>query len=336
MSRLAVIPVLTLIASFSSFAVAVEPATQPAPQTGAFKITFTHRSPQSARPKLIDRLAEKDIGPEYDFSDQPFFIYVPTDYSPDKPPGIVVYMTGDGATKAPSTIQPILNTRHLIFIIAKKPQLSLGEETGLSIDAVYNLKARYIIDSRRIFLMGSGWIEDVGLATPDIFAGDVWIWNTGYWRTFPINATQVYRGIGHPPSAPMLSLAKHRPHVFGFETDNYNDGIRSLIPGAMTHDGFEHMLKAVIAPDDIGYPNLKPQWFGNMLDMLESVTLAPSKSTTRTADTATAAATLLNLAHAYEAAGKTDLARQKLELLIRKYPSDPSAAKARDLLSQMP
>src|ERR1700683_3644784 len=120
MIRVAFSLVFTLLASFSSFAAAAEPATQPAPQTGAFETTFTHRSPQSGRPELIDRLAEKDIGPEYDLSQQPFFIYVPPDYSPDKPLGIVVYMTGDGATKAPSTIQPILNTRHLIFIMAKK------------------------------------------------------------------------------------------------------------------------------------------------------------------------------------------------------------------------
>ena len=332
MIRLAVGLVCTLLAPFAVAAT----STQPAPQTGAFEITFTNRCPQSARAKLIDRLAEKDIGPEYDLSKQPFVVYVPPDYSSDKPVGIVVYMTSDGATQTPATLQPVLDKRHLIFIMARMPNLTLGEETGLSIDAVFSLKDRYAIDDRRVFLMGSGWIEEVGLATPDVFAGDVWIWNTGYWRTFPINATQFYRGIGHSPSDRMLGLAKQRPHVFGFETDNYNDGIRSLIPGVMTHDGFEHMFKAVIAGDDISYPNLNPAWFQNMLDMLESVSLAPSKSTTRPADPGTAAAAMLNLANAYLAAGRTDLARQKLELLIQKYPNAPAAAKAKDLLSQLP
>ena len=283
----------------------------------------------SARAKLIDRLAEKDIGSEYDLSQQPFAVYVPADYSSDKPLGVVVYMSNDGAAQTPTTLQPVLDKRHLIFIMAKTSNLSLGEETGLAIDAVYNLKSRYAIDDRRVFLMGSGWIEDVALAVPDIFAGDVWIWNTGYWHNIPINRTEYCKAIGHPPSDRMLALAKHRPHVFGFETDNYNDGIRSLIPGVMTRDGFEHMFKAVIAGDDISYPNLKAEWFQNMLDMLESVSLAPSKSSTRPVDPGVAAATLLNLAKAYLDAGKPDMARQKLDQLIRKYPNDPSADKAR-------
>lgn len=330
------IAVSLIFAMLAPLAAAAEPSTQPVAQTGAFEITFTNRSPQSAREKLLGRFGDPGIGPDYDLSHQPFLVYVPADFSSDKPLGIVVYTTADGATQTPETLQPVLDKRHLIFIIAKSSQLSVGAEAGLSIDAVYNLKARYPIDDRRVFLMGTSWIEYVGLATPDIFAGDVWIWNTFYWRSFPINRTQIYAAMGGPPSDRMLELAKHRPHVFGFETDNYNDGIRSLIPGVMTHDGFEHMFKAVIAADDISYPNLKPQWFGNMLDMLESVTLAPSKSTTRPTDPGIAATSLFNLAQAYQAAGRTDLAREKLELLIQKYPNDPAAAKAKDLLSQMP
>jgi len=311
------------------------PSTQPtAPQTGEFETTFTDRSPLSARPKLMDRLAEKDIGPEYVLTEQPFMVYVPENYSPDKPVGIVVYMNSDGATAAPATIESLLQRRHLIFIIAKKGSLSLGEETGLSIDAVYNLKKRYRIDDRRVFLMGQGWIEYAALATPDVFAGDVWIWNTGYWKTFPINRAQLYSGIGHPPSPEMLTRAKLRPHVFGFETDNYNDGVRSLVPGQMTRDGFEHMFKAVIAGDDVAYPALKSDWFGKMLDMLESVSM--QKPSTRPADAGPSAASLLELASAYLSAGKSDLARQKLKLLIRKYPNDPAAYRAKILLSQIP
>src|SRR5208282_2248674 len=171
MIRFVVSLVCALIASLTS---AAEPSTQPAAQTGAFEIAFTNRSPMSARAKLVDRLAEKDIGPEYDLSHQPFVVYVPADYSGDKPLGVVVFMSKDGPTQTPITLQPVLDKRHLIFIMAKTSNLSLGEETGLAIDAVYNLKSRYAIDDRRVFLMGSGWIEDAALAVPDIFAGDVW------------------------------------------------------------------------------------------------------------------------------------------------------------------
>jgi hypothetical protein len=312
------------------------PATQPSEKTGAFEITFTDRSPLSQRSKLWDRLADKDVGPEYDLEKQSFVIYVPRDFSKDKPLGLVVYLSNDAASQTPVTLQPLLEKRRLIFIMAEKANLSLYEETGLSIDAVYNLKRRYPIDDRRSFLMGTGWIEDAGMATPDIFAGDVWIWNTGYWHDVPVGRNLFYRAVGHAPSQEMLTLAKHRPHVFGFETDNYNDGVRSRLPGAMTRDGFEDMLTAVIPGDDIGYPNLKSEWFGKMLDMLEAVSMAaPPKAATRASPAGAGAETMLKLAQAYIAAGKSDKAAQKLEMLIQEYPNDPAAEKAKALLQQI-
>ncbi len=223
--------------------------------------------------------------------------------------------------------------------MAKKSNLSIGEECGLSIDAIYNLKRRYPIDDNRIFLMGMGWIESVGLATPDIFAGDVWIWYTGYWRSFPLGGNRYFKPIGHPPSDEMLPLAKRRPHVFGFETDNYNDGIRSKIPGVMTDSGFQYMMTTVIPADDVSYPNLNPQWFGKMLDMLESVTLtAKARAATQPSPetaSASAAQSMLNLAQAYLSAGKPDLAQRKLQSLIEEYPDGPLTEKARAMLKQI-
>jgi len=84
------------------------------------------------------------------------------------------------------------------------------------------------------------------------------------------------------------------------------------------------MLKAVIAPDDIGYPNLKPQWFGNMLDMLESVTLAhqnpPRARLTRHGCRDPAQSGTCLRGRRQDGSGQAEA-----ELLIRKYPTDPSA-----------
>src|ERR1700689_3084887 len=110
------------------------PATQPDQKTGTFEITFTDRSPLSERSKLWDRLADKDVGPEYDLQSQPFMVYVPGDLSQEKPLGLGVYMSYDAARQTPATLQPILDKRRLIFIVAEKGNLSLLEETGLSID----------------------------------------------------------------------------------------------------------------------------------------------------------------------------------------------------------
>jgi len=186
--------------------------------------------------------------------------------------------------------------------------------------------------------MGHDWAEFVGLASPDIFMGGVYIWNIGYWRNIPLpdGSGRYYIGYNRPPMASLVTLDKKRVQIMGYETDNYNDGIRSLCPSAMKHDGFEHVFPVVVTGDDASWPNINPEWFGKMLDLLESVKPMEMHSTTRPAtDVPDTADRMLQLAQAYISSGRTDLAQSKLETLIQTYPNDPAAAKAKDLLSEI-
>ena len=227
---------MTLFASFVPAQTTIPdagPSTQPTVgRIGEYEVYFNDRSPGNTYAHVNARLADTDNGPDYNLVTKPFMVYVPGDYTKSTPMGIVLYASKEAGDVTPPTLHRVCDKRHLIFIVAKSPNLTLAEELGLSIDAVHNLKRLYTVDPKRVFLMGYDWTEFVGLASPDIFMGGVYIWNIGYWRNIPLpdGSGRYYIGYNRPPMASLVTLDKERVQIMGYETDNYNDGIRSLCP----------------------------------------------------------------------------------------------------------
>jgi len=322
-------------------------ATQPAAaaRTGEFTTTFSERSPLSAYSKLPGRLnaPASEIGADYDLSKVKFSVYVPADYDASKPMGLVVYLNESNTEALPKPIEPALDQHRLIFIIPDKTQLSPCETMGLSLDAAYNIGRQYKIDPRRVYLMGqTGYVEAAGLCGPDVFTGAVYIWFIGYFHSIPVGGNRYYASTVNPPPADMLEWAKSRVQILGFEEDVMNDGMKSRIPPTMQHDGFDHVFKELMLPNQIGYPNFDPVLFEKIMTELESVPLDKIRlpAIHQVAADAPAAAVsepdrLLKMAQAYINAGAIELARGKLNAIIEQYPNDPAAQKARDLLTQI-
>jgi len=324
------------------------PITQPvaAPQTGEFTTTFTERSSQSAYSKLPNRLnaTASEIGADYDLSKVKFSVYVPADYDASKPMGLVVYINDNNTDAFPKSIEPALDQHHLIFIIPGKAQPSPCETMGLSLDGVYNIERQYKVDPRRIYLMGqTGYVEATGLCGADVFTGAVYIWYIGYFHTIPVGGNSFYAPTVHPPPANMLDWAKSRVQILGFEEDVMNDGLKSRIPPTMQHDGFDHVFKELMLPNQIGYPNFDPVLFEKIITDLETVPLDKVRlpsirqigATSQPAVVISEPDRLLKLAQAYINAGAFELARGKLNAIIQQYPNDPAAQKAQDLLTQI-
>jgi hypothetical protein len=107
---------------------------------------------------------------------------------------------------------------------------------------------------------------------------------------------------------------------------------RAEVASSMRSDGFENVISAPVGHDQI----LEADWFRQTLQQLESVESHPvTTHPSPAAPPPDEPTRLLHLAQAYMSAGATDRAREKLNLLIQKYPDDPAAATARELLSQL-
>ncbi|MGD0388749.1 MAG: hypothetical protein ABSC42_07330 [Tepidisphaeraceae bacterium] len=307
------------------------PTTLPA-KTGAFEITFTQRSPGSEYSKLLERTgASKDeLGPDYKLADEPFVAYVPPDYDGSKPFGVVVQSFQDGSPDIFEAWRPVLDEHHLMMFATKKDHLPFGANTGVCLDAVYNLRQSYNIDPTRVYLFGlSKYIEPVGLSTGDVFTGGIYAWWCDYYAQVGTMAPLV----NYKPSGPLLRLAKTHVQVLAFHDDADQDDFRKAMAGAMRSDGFDHVALAPVGHDEL----LSAQWFDKMLKLVESVKAPPpTMAAAATSQPAPdAPLQLLHLAQAYLNSGFPDRARDKLNLLIQKYPNDPAAAKARELLGQL-
>jgi hypothetical protein len=307
------------------------PTTLPS-KTGAFEITFTKRSPLSEYSKLLERTgASKDeLGPDYKLADEPFVAYVPPDYDGSKPFGVVVQSFQDGSPDVFETWRPVLDEHHLIMVATKKDHLPFGTNTGVCLDAVYNLRQSYNVDPTRVYLFGlSKYIEPVGLSTGDVFTGGIYAWWCDYYAQVGTTAPLV----NYKPSAAVLRPAKTHMQVLAFHEEAGQDSYHAAMSAAMKSDGFDHVAVAPVGHDEL----LTADWFDKMLKLVESV--KASQPTTATAAASQPVVDepvrLLHLAQAYISSGMPDRARDKLNLLIQKYPNDPAAAKARELLGQI-
>jgi FimV-like protein len=310
------------------------PSTQPA-KTGEFDITLTQRSPESDYEKLVARigLPKEKLGPDYDLSQEPLVIYVPTKYDPKNPPGLIVQIFQDGSPNIYEPLRPILDEQNLIMIATHKDHRPVLNAVGLCFDAVYNLKQAYAIDSSRVYFIGLGQTEEpIGWCTGELFVGDVYIGWVGWNR--PLSGNPPLFEVNPPPA--LMRQAKQHMQILAFPAEqNSPDNIywQKTVAGTMRSDGFDHVLVAPVGHDQI----LRPEWFRQTLQQLHSVksnaTVAHAAATKPS--TINEPERLLNLAQAYISSGAKDMARTKLNQIIEKYPNDPAAKKAQALLDEL-
>jgi hypothetical protein len=311
------------------------PTTQPA-KTGAFDITFTQRSPDTEYSKLVERigLPKETLGTDYDLSQEPLTAYVPGAYDPKKPIGLIMQIWQDGSPEIYQGFRPALDDLYFMMIATKKDHRPELNGVGICLDAIFNVRKTYDVDPTRIYFFGLGQTEEpIGWSTGDVVTGDLYCWWVGYNK--PIGTNQPLFQVNPPPR--LMNLVKSHMQILGFPSEDTSPGASvwwRMVADRMENDGFDY-----VKVEPVSHAQLNgPDWFKARIQQLELVKVqppgapaaagsqpAPSDEPTR----------LLHLAQAYLSSGMTDKAKEKLNLLIQKYPTDPAAAKAKELLSQI-
>lgn len=312
-------------------------------QRGQFEIFFTERSPLSAKKDLLTRLARKDPGSDYDLSGQLFVVYVPKDYVSSVPHGVIVWLNYKDTDATPTPLHPILDRSHTIFVVSKSSGQEDWIRAGLALDAIHNLKKIYTIDEARTYLFAITQPEQtigqkMGLACADAFAGFVYIFNQRYFRPIPIpgNPGMTYAVSFSRPGSVLFNQARTRRHIL-IGDPKVADTTR-LIFKSYQQDGFKqaHYVEATI--DDMHYPNLTAGWFEKTMELLDAPTEAPAPASApvpATRPSLSEAQRMLNLSKSYISAGNYPGARSRLQELVNRFPDDPAAKEARQLLEQI-
>lgn len=114
-------------------------------------------------------------------------LYVPASYDPERPPGLLVYVSPSDSGEPPESWQAVLDAANLVWIGANKS----GNRTRVARRATYAMVAPavvardYRIDSSRVYISGfSGGGRVASMIAPDyphVFRGALYICGVNPW-----------------------------------------------------------------------------------------------------------------------------------------------------------
>lgn len=164
-------------------------------RTGAFRATFTGRSPLSKiadiHKRMLGRPSPKPLQ-EYDLAKESFEVVVPGDYIEKNAHGLFVWVSSGDKGDMPGNYAQVLAKHKLIWIGANGSGNARDPiaRFGLSLDAVHNMKTLYKLDANRIYISGvsgGGRITSrMGIVYPDVFAGGFPIVGCDHYKSLPV------------------------------------------------------------------------------------------------------------------------------------------------------
>lgn len=210
-----------------------------------------------------DALAEQTI----DLAREKFDLYIPDGAPPPAGYGVLVFIAPWSGATRPHVWRAALDRHHLIFVAAQgsgNDRNVLDRRLPLALLAYENVRARFPIDARRVYVTGlsggSRVAEIAALAYPDVFRGAVL--NAG---ADPIDGNF---GMYKPPAALFRLFQRTRLVYITGDQD---------VDNARQDDVSQASMRAACVLDldtefalGLGHEALDPQSFGRALDALEA------------------------------------------------------------------
>ncbi len=215
---------LVLVLSMLGAATAEEVLDEP--QTGFFELSFTPL-------ELLGSQSMQDASGILDDDDElSWQLFVPEDYDPVRPAGVMVYVSPTKKGGPPRVWTDLLGENNLIWIGANHSgnRVALGKRMFLAMLAPKIVAARYAINVDRIYISGfSGGGKTAGFimaAKPDLFRGGIYIGGAEMW------------GSNEPP--PQLDIIRQNYHVFLTGTEDFNERLTRRVYAAYKSAGVEN------------------------------------------------------------------------------------------------
>lgn len=153
-----------------------------AARTGLYTTTFSDRHPDSPFERLGKRYGWGAPRPEdlYDVAKEEFEVNVPSGYDGSSPWGLIVYINSGKGSNA-RAYADLLAKHRLIWIGAMNVpnERAVAPRWGLALDAAWNMRKRYAIDPRRIYVCGfSGGgrcASELAPTWPEVFSGGIYL-----------------------------------------------------------------------------------------------------------------------------------------------------------------
>jgi len=326
---------------------------------GPFTLTFSDRSDQSTNAYIASRMgwplaAQEAAKVDYKLPEESFEVYVPADYTGDKPFGLLVFVNPHPSGRPPQNYVPLLDKHHLIYVGPNKVGNNrfVRLRMGLAIDGVENMRKRYKIDPDRIYvsgISGGGRVASMlGVGFADIFRGGFYIIGCDFYKEEKSTEKNgYYRRSYNVPPAKIFNLArKASKHVFLTGDNDGNRDQTQLYYNGFKRDGFEHITYFQVP--GMGHQAPDAAWFEKGLAALDEPAAAVVKrpitpatrptatpATTQALDRRAIAARLLATAQLYVDNKQYERGREKLTWIVQNFADTPAGVTAKRLLNEL-
>ena len=254
---------------------------------GAFRTSFTERSPLSSVETYRDRydrsreeMVQYDPAEgKYDLASESFEVFVPDTYDPEKPFGLIVWVSpaNSGGLGRPGNLE-VLAEENLIWIGANNSGNDRWHwyRTGLALDAAHNMRQLYNIDPERIYIggySGGGRVaSSLALLYPEVFHGGAYFFGCNYFRQVevPDKPGAYWRaGFPPPPKSNLASLKKQHRFVLITGEHDFNRDETAAYFDEYKRDRFENVTYLEIPEADHGF-GVEGEWLSRVVKALDA------------------------------------------------------------------
>jgi len=189
------------------------------PGKGTMFVKLEERSPLSSINGMYARFSERarNKAADYDLADETFKLIVPESYDPEKPAGLMVYVTpGEPAAAIGEKWVDVLATHNMIFIAAVNSanEREIWHRFGLALDAQHNVIKQYKIDKKRVYISGvsgGGRVASrLGITYAEVFDGAMPMCGCDHFDILwhPTQAGWAWKKKFNAPKREILNLGK--------------------------------------------------------------------------------------------------------------------------------
>lgn len=259
-------------------------------KTGQYDITFEESSPEAAPATVVDRLFIDQEPPAYNIATEKFRVWVPKAYAHDQEWGLFVWVDPGDVPHIAEEWENVLSEHKLLAIAAYRS--GNGRHTGtriqLALDAAFNMRRRFHITPRRVYISGhsgGGRVASMaGVAYADVFSGAFPMAGVNFYKPTPAPGGRQYPP-SFAPMGPILAEAKRRNrYVLLTGTKDFNrENTRGVYQRGFKAEGFRHVLYLDVP--DMGHVRPPGEWFARGLDFLDQDDAPPRAKATARAKT---------------------------------------------------
>lgn len=178
------------------------------------EIKFSESPVQSSDPDQVRyRLMAAETPPAYDVSKESYDILLPENWNAREPFGLFLWISAGNSTGIPKEWEKVLAEHRLIFISARNSgnRRNIFDRIRLAIDANHNVRQKYPIDGRRVYVSGfsggSRVASMLGVAWGDMFSGTICCMGVNFYTDIEAPDGKVY-GLSYLPNDQLLPAVK--------------------------------------------------------------------------------------------------------------------------------